>query len=425
MSRRRASSSIRSPAAGSPIESATRVARSLERIADRAQRECARRHDGRAARRAARAATSCGARRRAARGRPRSARVHRRRPTTRARSTPGSVFVALRGLKADGVEFAPQAIARGAAADRFRAPAPHDADVPWVDRRATRGWRSRCLAAEFYRPSEPADAVVGITGTNGKTTTGYLVSAIFEAAGIQCGLMGTVDLPHRRPGAARRRGRRPRLRTCRRSCARWSIGGCGACVMEVSSHALALRRVDGIRFAAGVFTNLTRDHLDFHADMEDYFAAKRRLFEMLPRDAPAVINIDDPRGASLVEIVGASGHVRASTKPAEVAPGPLSYLARRPAVRRAHAAGRRCTCVRSWSAGRTSTTSSRPSRRRRALDVPLEAIEQGLARCRRSRPIRGRLERPTTTSRWSWTTRTPTTRCGICSRRRGRWRCGA
>ena len=71
--------------------------------------------------------------------------------------------------------------------------------------------------------------------------------------------------------------------------------GCGACVMEVSSHALALRRIDGIHFAAGVFTNLTRDHLDFHTDMESYFAAKRRLFEMLPPDAPAVINADDPR----------------------------------------------------------------------------------------------------------------------------------
>jgi UDP-N-acetylmuramoyl-L-alanyl-D-glutamate--2,6-diaminopimelate ligase len=80
--------------------------------------------------------------------------------------------------------------------------------------------------------------------------------------------------------------------------------GCGACVMEVSSHALALKRADYLRFAAGVFTNLTRDHLDFHEDMEAYFAAKRRLFEMLPGNAAAVINIDDPRGPALVEISG-------------------------------------------------------------------------------------------------------------------------
>src|SRR5438876_3229886 len=76
---------------------------------------------------------------------------------------------------------------------------------------------------------------------------------------------------------------------------------CGACAMEVSSHALALRRVDGIRFAAAVFTNLTRDHLDFHGTMEAYFQAKRRLFEMLPRDAPSLINLDDPRGAALIQ----------------------------------------------------------------------------------------------------------------------------
>ena len=114
--------------------------------------------------------------------------------------------------------------------------------------------------------------------------------------------------------------------------------GCGACVMEVSSHALALRRVDGIQFAAGVFTNLTRDHLDFHADMEDYFAAKRRLFEMLPADAPAVINVDDPRGASLVEIVAAPGDLRRSTSRPTSTPGPLSFSLDGLAVRRAHAA---------------------------------------------------------------------------------------
>ena len=79
--------------------------------------------------------------------------------------------------------------------------------------------------------------------------------------------------------------------------------GCGACAMEVSSHALALRRVDEMTFAAGVFTNLTRDHLDFHADMEEYFRAKRRLFEMLPRDSPSLLNLDDPRGAALAESV--------------------------------------------------------------------------------------------------------------------------
>jgi UDP-N-acetylmuramoyl-L-alanyl-D-glutamate--2,6-diaminopimelate ligase len=94
--------------------------------------------------------------------------------------------------------------------------------------------------------------------------------------------------------------------------------------MEVSSHALALKRIDSIRFAAAAFTNLTRDHLDFHAGMDDYFAAKRRLFEMLPDDAPAIINTDDPRGASLVEIVRRPVTYGLS-RPADVSPGSLSY----------------------------------------------------------------------------------------------------
>src|SRR3989442_5279309 len=104
--------------------------------------------------------------------------------------------------------------------------------------------------------------------------------------------------------------------------------GCGACAMEVSSHALALRRVDGMTFAAAVFTNLTRDHLDFHADMEAYFQAKRRLFDMLPRDAPSLVNLDDPRGAALTDIVGRPV-TYAFNHPADITAGPLSVSALR------------------------------------------------------------------------------------------------
>src|ERR1044072_7504860 len=94
--------------------------------------------------------------------------------------------------------------------------------------------------------------------------------------------------------------------------------------MEVSSPALSLDRAAATTFAAGVFTNLTRDHLDFHADMEAYFQAKRRLFEMLPPTAPAVINLDDPRGASLAE-VGGKPVTYAINRPADITPGPLSF----------------------------------------------------------------------------------------------------
>src|SRR6185295_9726424 len=100
--------------------------------------------------------------------------------------------------------------------------------------------------------------------------------------------------------------------------------GCGACVMEVSSHALALRRADGLRFAAGIFTNLTRDHLDFHGNMESYFAAKRRLIEILPDGAVAAINVDDRRGADLVA-VARRPVTYAIDAAADVRPGPLSF----------------------------------------------------------------------------------------------------
>ena len=158
--------------------------------------------------------------------------------------------------------------------------------VPWVivpDARAAMA----AMAAELYGHPSRSMQVVGITGTNGKTTTAYLLRAVFESAGKKCGLLGTVaysigdqELPASRTT--------PEAPDVQRMFRQMVDAGCGACVMEVSSHALALRRVDGTVFAAGVFTNLTRDHLDYHGDMESYFAAKRRLFDMLPPGAPRV-----------------------------------------------------------------------------------------------------------------------------------------
>jgi UDP-N-acetylmuramoyl-L-alanyl-D-glutamate--2,6-diaminopimelate ligase len=168
--------------------------------------------------------------------------------------------------------------------------------------------------------------VVGITGTNGKTTTAYLLASIFDAAGIRCGLLGTVGY-RIGPGdnevreAARTTPEAPHLQALLREMVEQ---GSRAAVLEVSSHALALRRVDGMTFAAGVFTNLTRDHLDFHSDMEAYFQAKRRLFEMLPRDAPSLLNVDDPRGLALVE-VGGRPVTYAINRAADLTPGPLSF----------------------------------------------------------------------------------------------------
>ena len=213
------------------------------------------------------------------------------------RAAPGSVFVALRGQKADGAQFAGQAVARGAVAVVAETRPAADPDVPWILVDDARLALAR-LAVRFFDDPSASMAVVGITGTNGKTTTAYLLRAVLEAAGRKCGLLGTViyNLGAEDRAATRTTPEAPDLQAMLRTMAG---NGCQAAVMEVSSHALALKRADGIRFAAGVFTNLTRDHLDFHGDMESYFAAKRRLFEMLPEAASAVVNVDDPAGVRL------------------------------------------------------------------------------------------------------------------------------
>ena len=234
----------------------------------------------------------------------------------------GTVFVALPGQKTDGASFAAQAVAAGAVAVVAERPATAGVAAPWVVVENARLALAH-LAAEFFGHPSRQMQVIGVTGTNGKTTTSYLMQAIFEAAGTRCGLMGTVTyrIGDREIAATRTTPEAPEVQGFMRQMV---DAGCGACVMEVSSHALAMHRVDGIRFAAGVFTNLTRDHLDFHQDMESYFAAKRRLFEMLPAKAPAVINVDDPRGASLAD-TGGRAVTYAINREADVTPGPLSF----------------------------------------------------------------------------------------------------
>jgi len=236
--------------------------------------------------------------------------------------TTGQVFVALRGQHADGTAFARQAIERGAAAIVSEQAAPEGVRVPWAMVEDAR-LALAVIATTFYRDPSREMQVIGITGTNGKTTTAYLVASIFEAAGIRCGLLGTVayrigDVVHE---ATRTTPEAPDVQALLRQMV---DEGCGACAMEVSSHALSLRRVDGMTFAAGVFTNLTRDHLDFHADMDEYFRAKRRLFEMLPRDAPSLLNLDDPRGSALID-AGGRPVTYAIGRAADITPGPLSF----------------------------------------------------------------------------------------------------
>jgi UDP-N-acetylmuramoyl-L-alanyl-D-glutamate--2,6-diaminopimelate ligase len=217
------------------------------------------------------------------------------------RASNGTLFIGLPGQREDGTTYAEQAIGRGAMAVLSERPAPPATTVPWIRIDDGRLGIAVIASAFFDHPSR-ALQVVGITGTNGKTTTAYLIRGVFEAAGWSTGLLGTVEY---RIGAEVREASRttPEATDLQQMLREMVDAQCRACVMEVSSHALALHRVDGTRFAAGVFTNLTRDHLDYHGDMERYFAAKRRLFELLPAAAPAVLNVDDPRGETLASQV--------------------------------------------------------------------------------------------------------------------------
>jgi UDP-N-acetylmuramoyl-L-alanyl-D-glutamate--2,6-diaminopimelate ligase len=291
------------------------------------------------------------------------------------RVAPGTVFVAWRGQHADGVSFAEQAIARGAAAVVAEATRPAGLSVPWIQVSDARLALARLAAAFQGHPSDDL-LVVGITGTNGKTTTSYLLSAIFDRAGVPCGRLGTVSYrirdeeraaPHTTPEA-------PELQGLLREMVE---RGCRACVMEVSSHALALRRVDATRFGAAVFTNLTRDHLDFHADMEAYFVAKRRLFEMLGPDRLGVVNADDPVAPRLVA-TAPRPVTFAIDRAADVTPGPiastlagLQFEIRTPRGT-VHAASRLIGRPNVYNILAAVTTSM-------ALDVPFNAIERAIA----------------------------------------------
>ncbi|HSR94447.1 MAG TPA: UDP-N-acetylmuramoyl-L-alanyl-D-glutamate--2,6-diaminopimelate ligase, partial [Solirubrobacterales bacterium] len=199
------------------------------------------------------------------------------------------------GEQSDGHDFAAAAVEAGAVALIVERELELGvAQVVVADARAAMA----PLAARFYGDPTAELKVAGITGTNGKTTTAFLLREILESAGMQCGLLGTVKQV---VGGVEEEVERttPEAIDLQASFRRMLDGGDRACAMEVSSHALALHRADAIEFDVALFTNLTQDHLDFHADMEDYFRSKRRLFEMGPKTA--IVNVDDPCGRRLAE----------------------------------------------------------------------------------------------------------------------------
>src|SRR5215218_8810593 len=187
---------------------------------------------------------------------------------------PGTLFFCVPGFTRDGHDFAGDAVARGAAA--LVVQRPLGLGVPEVLVDDARAAMARA-AARFHGDPTAELAVVGITGTSGKTTTTYVVRHLLEAAGRACGLLGGVTSViggRERPAVLTT----PEAIDLQATFRAMLDAGDRACAMEVSSHALELQRVDGTRFAAAAFTNLSQDHLDFHPDMEAYFAAKRRLF---------------------------------------------------------------------------------------------------------------------------------------------------
>jgi UDP-N-acetylmuramoyl-L-alanyl-D-glutamate--2,6-diaminopimelate ligase len=187
---------------------------------------------------------------------------------------PGALFFCVRGEHSDGHDHAAQAVQAGAAA--LVVERPLGQGVPEVIVESARAAMGP-VAARFYGDPTAELQVVGVTGTNGKTTTAFLVRALLEASGRRCGLLGTVTSI---VGGQERPATRttPEAIDLQADFRAMLEGGERACAMEVSSHALALGRTDGVRFAAAIFTNLTQDHLDFHGTMEEYFQAKRRLF---------------------------------------------------------------------------------------------------------------------------------------------------
>ncbi len=235
-------------------------------------------------------------------------------------ATPGAIFCAVRGVRADGHDYAETAVQAGASA--LVVERELTLDVPQVIVPDSRLAMALLAAAVEDNPSRDL-RVVGVTGTNGKTTSAFLLHAMIEAAGLRCGLIGTIEarvggqveaVTHTTPESV----------DLQRILARMRDGGDAACAMEVSSHALAQRRVAGMEFAAALFTNLTRDHLDYHPDVESYYQAKRALFLRPDGDGPnppGAANGDDEFGCRLAAEAHAltfAVEQRADVHPAEL-----------------------------------------------------------------------------------------------------------
>jgi UDP-N-acetylmuramoyl-L-alanyl-D-glutamate--2,6-diaminopimelate ligase len=215
------------------------------------------------------------------------------------RVMPGMLFVAITGRNQDGHRYIPAAIERGAVAVVCERNGFLPQRAAKIIVSSAREALAQASAAFYQHPSRRLK-IAGITGTNGKTTVSFILKKMLETAGRRSGLIGTVryEIGDRMIPANRTT---PEALELQQMLSQMVRAGCHACVMEVSSHALDQKRVLGVRFGAAVFTNLTRDHLDYHGSMEEYYRSKRQLFHYLEGGGPsrAVINLDDPYGARL------------------------------------------------------------------------------------------------------------------------------
>jgi len=251
---------------------------------------------------------------------------------------PGSVFVAIRGEKVDGRRFIGQAIERGAVAVISDSPAGNENAPAWIHVGDARAALAYAAAAVHGHPSQRLK-LVGITGTNGKTTTAHLVDSIIRASEGTSAMFGTIA--HRIGGeAAAALNTTPEASDVQRMLRRAVEAGCRSAVMEVSSHAIELHRADALKFTVAVFTNLTRDHLDYHRTMESYFEAKEKLFngELGSQPGSSVINVDDEYGRRLFKTAkgdrityGFGDRTDVGTDDFKVTPRGLAFTAKTPA----------------------------------------------------------------------------------------------
>lgn len=305
---------------------------------------------------------------------------------------PGELFVTWSGANFDGRRFAGDAIARGAVAVLADRPRPTDLgrEIPWLEANDPRALLGD-LGAPLYGHPDRAMKMVGVTGTNGKSTVIELCAAILDSAGLPCGRIGTLgytfggeDLSSGRPAERTT----PEASDLFRLLAAMRDRGAAATAMEVSSHALVQGRVRGARFDVAIFTNLTRDHLDFHGDLDAYFAAKRRLFEMLKPEGSGVVNLDDPRGRQLAYELHLRQTYGSTASGAGVHPAGVDLDSE--GMRGAIATPRGSFRFRSTLLGRYNLSNLLAAVAvAEALEIPHEAVALGIER---TRPLAGRMD---------------------------------